>query len=76
MLFPAKINVKFGISISNNAGIGFFFAKNRWRRARQNQIRQIVKHFDFDLTCDNIGDPEVNNISFPSTKFPDLSNAV
>ena len=46
------------------------------RRARQNQIRQIVKHFVFDLTCDVIGDPEVNKIRFPLTKFPDLSNAV
>ena len=44
--------------------------------ARQNQILQIVKHVDFDLTCDVISDPDINNIRVPSTKFPDLSNAV
>ena len=43
---------------------------------RQNQILQIAKHFDFDLTCDVIGDHEVNDIIFPSTNFRDLSNAV
>ena len=43
---------------------------------RQNQIHQIVKHFDFDLTCDVISDPEVNNIRFTSTNSPDLSNAI
>ena len=43
------------------------------RSARQNQI---VKHFGFDLTCDVIGDPEVNKIRFTSTTFPDLANAV
>ena len=31
---------------------------------------------DFDLTCDVIGDPEVNKIKFPTTTFPELSNAV
>ena len=45
------------------------------RSARQNQVHQIVKHFDFDLNCDVIGDPKVNNVRFPSTAFPDLSNA-
>ena len=46
------------------------------RSTRQNKIRQIVKHFEFDLICDVIGDPEVNNIWFSSTNFPDLSSAV
>ena len=36
--------------------------------APQSQTLQIVKHFEFDLTCDVISDPEVNNIMFPSTK--------
>ena len=44
--------------------------------AQQNQVFQIVKHFEFDLTCDVMSDPEVNNIRFPATQFPDLSNAV
>ena len=35
-----------------------------------------VKHFIFDLTCDVIGDPEVNEIWFPSTNLTGLSNAV
>ena len=43
--------------------------------ARQIQILQIVKHFDFDLTCDVISDPGVNNIRFPSTNSPDLSRS-
>ena len=34
--------------------------------AQQNQIRQIVKHFDFGLTCIVIGEPEVSNVRFPS----------
>ena len=42
----------------------------------KNQILKIVKHFDFGMTCDVISDLEVNNIRFPSTNFPDLSNAV
>ena len=46
------------------------------RSAWQNQIRQIVKHFELGLTCDVIVDHKVNNSSFPSTSFPDLSNAV
>ena len=37
--------------------------------ARQNQIRQIVKHFHFDLAFDVIGDSEVNSFRFPSTHF-------
>ena len=40
--------------------------------ARQSQILQIVKHFEFDLTCDVISDPEDNSIKFPLTKFPDI----
>ena len=44
--------------------------------ARQSQTLKIVKHFDFDLTCDVISDPEVNKIRFPSTNSLDLSNAV
>ena len=35
-----------------------------------------VKHFIFDLTCDVIGDPEVNEIWFPLTNLTGLSNAV
>ena len=34
-----------------------------------------VKHFDFYLTCDVTGDPEVMKICFPSEVFPGLSNA-
>ena len=34
-----------------------------------------VEHFDFDLTRDVTGDPEVIKICFPSTIFPGLSNA-
>ena len=34
------------------------------------------KHFIFDLTCDVIGDPKVNEIGFPSTNLTGLSNAV
>ena len=37
--------------------------------ARQNQILQIVKHFDIDLTCNVIGDPEVKNIRFSPQIF-------
>ena len=29
-----------------------------------NPIRRIIKHFDFELICDFISDPEVKNISF------------
>ena len=29
----------------------------------------LVKHFDFDLTCDVITDPEVNNITLPSNRY-------
>ena len=42
----------------------------------KNQVRQIVEHFDFDWTCDVIGEPEIDNVRFPSTSSPDLSNAV
>ena len=31
--------------------------------------RQIVNHIDFCLTCDVNGDPDVNNITFPSIIF-------
>ena len=34
------------------------------RSARQNQRHQIVKHFDFDLTYDVIGDPGVTALGF------------
>ena len=44
--------------------------------ARQIQILKVVKHFDFDLACDVISDPEVNNVRFPLINFPNLSNAV
>ena len=35
-----------------------------------------VKYLTFDLTCDVISDSEANEISFPSTDFPGLLNAV
>ena len=35
-----------------------------------------VNNFDFDLTCDVIGDLEVNEIRFHSTVLTGLSNAV
>ena len=35
-----------------------------------------VKQLTFDLICDVINDPEVNEISFPLTIFTGLSNAV
>ena len=37
--------------------------------ARQNHILQIVKHFDFSLISDVIGDPEVNNTMLPRKIF-------
>ena len=37
--------------------------------------QHFVEHFDFDLTCDVAGDPEVIKICIPSTVFPGLSNA-
>ena len=42
--------------------------------SRCHQARK-VEHFDFDLTCDVTGDPEVIKICFPSTVFPELLNA-
>ena len=44
-------------------------------RDKARKLRHIVKQFDFDLTCDFIGDPEVNNLRFHPIKFPDLSKA-
>ena len=41
---------------------------------RCHQVRN-VKHFDFDLTGDVTGDPEVIKICLLSTVFPGLSNA-
>ena len=41
---------------------------------RCHQARK-VEHFDFDLTCDITGDPEVIKICYPSTVFPGLPNA-
>ena len=38
--------------------------------------RWPAKHFIFDLTCDVIGDPEVNEIGVPSRNLTGLSNAV
>ena len=35
-----------------------------------------VNNFDFNLTCDVIGDLEVNKIRFRSSFFPQLSTAV
>ena len=43
--------------------------------ARRCHQARKVEHFDFDLTCDVTGDPEVIKICFPSTVFPGLSNA-
>ena len=36
----------------------------------------IVKHFHFDLTCDLISDPKVNDFGLPWINFPGQSNAV
>ena len=33
-----------------------------------------IDMFYFDLTCDVVGDPEVNKIKFNSTNFGDISN--
>ena len=41
-----------------------------------NMIHRYVNNFDFDLTCDGIGDIEVNEIMFRSTVLARLSNAV
>ena len=41
---------------------------------RQNQTSQIIKHFDLDLICDVISDPEMNEIGFPSVNFPAEGN--
>ena len=35
-----------------------------------------INNFEFDLTCDVIGDLEVNKIRFRSTVLPGLSKAV
>ena len=37
---------------------------------------EIPIFFYFDLTCDVIGDSEVNNIEFPPTTLAGLSNTV
>ena len=37
----------------------YFHLIRLWRATRPDS--QIVKRFGFDLTCDDIGDPEVNN---------------
>ena len=44
--------------------------------ARQSQTLKTVKHFDFDLTCVVISDPNVKKFRLPSTNSPDLSNDV
>ena len=36
----------------------------------------VRKHFVFDLTCDVIGEPEVNKIYFPCTVNPGLLDPV
>ena len=45
-------------------------------RAQSVNMLHIVNNFDFDLTCDVIGDLEVNEIRFRSTVLAGLSNAV
>ena len=39
-------------------------------------IAEMGQHFDFDLTCDVIGEAEVNETWFPATNLPEISNAV
>ena len=39
-------------------------------------IAEMGQHFDFDLTCDVIGEAEVNETWFPSTNFPEVSSTV
>ena len=39
-------------------------------------LAEIAQPFFFDLTCDVIGGPDVNETRFPSTNRPELSNAV
>ena len=38
-------------------------------------ITEIAQHFIFDLTCDVIVEAEVNEIWFPTTNLPEISNA-
>ena len=38
-------------------------------------IAEMGQHFVFDLTCDVIGEAEVNETWFPSTNLPEFSNA-
>ena len=39
-------------------------------------LAEIDRHFFFDLTCDVIGGPDVNETRFSPTSRPGLSNAV
>ena len=78
--FPWMIRISLGwyLEVSQRRHILFYDLRISIRydySARYNQIRRIVKHFDFYLTCDVIGDPEVNN-RFPLIRFPDISNTV
>ena len=43
---------------------------------QKERMRQIVKHFDFDLTCDVMFVSEVNNIEFCMIDFLYLSNVI
>ena len=40
-----------------------------------NEITEMIKHFVFDLTCDDIGKAEVNVAWFHSTNLPQFFNA-
>ena len=47
-----------------------------WLQRMTKPAWQIVKDFDFDLTCDVFGDIEVSSLVLPSTNFSGLSNTV
>ena len=38
-------------------------------------ITEMAQHFVFDLTCDVIGEAEVNETWFPSTNLPEIYNS-
>ena len=62
----------------------YYWCDQIWARSALFSDRQspeckhapYVNNFDFDLTCDVIGDHEVNEIRFRSTVLAGLSNAV
>ena len=45
------------------------------RKAAIHGIAEIAQYFVFNLTCDVIGEAEVNETWFISSNLPDLSNA-